>query len=125
MRSLPAWILLLLAAAPAAAEDWPQWRGPRLDGHSAEKPATTRWSATDNIAWKTPIPGIGHSSPMTSCDRVFLTTALLKEQERVLLCLDRKDGKVNATRRDRRRGKGGKESGGRKPNGSLPPLRFF
>src|SRR5262249_11952790 len=53
-----------------------------------------KWSADDNIHWKTKIPGVGHSSPVIHGDRVYLTTCLLKEQERVLLCLDRHDGKI-------------------------------
>ena len=94
MRFLPACLFLLLATTTAFAEDWPQWRGPHLDGQSGEKNLPTKWSATENIAWKAPIPGIGHSSPIVVGDRVFLTTAMLKEQTRVLLCLDRKDGKI-------------------------------
>src|SRR5262249_8848077 len=76
------------------AENWPAWRGPRLDGSSTEKDLPIKWSATDNIAWRTEIPGNGHSSPISHGDRVFVTTCLLKEQNRVLLCLDRKDGKI-------------------------------
>lgn len=76
------------------AEDWPAWRGPRLDGHSNEKNLPIKWSAKDNVAWSTPIPGIGHSSPIVVGDRVLLTSCLLKEEKRVLLCLDRVSGKV-------------------------------
>jgi len=78
----------------AAAEDWPGWRGPRLDGTSIATNVPLRWSATDNVAWKTALPGIGHSSPAIHGDRVFITTCLLKEKQRVLLCLDRRDGKI-------------------------------
>jgi len=94
MRRLIVSALLLAAAAPLRAEDWPCWRGPRLDGSSAETNLPLKWTATQNLAWKTPIPGVGHSSPVVCGDRVFLTTCLLKEQERVLLCLDRRDGRV-------------------------------
>jgi outer membrane protein assembly factor BamB len=92
--SLPAFLALCLVTAPAAAEDWSGWRGPRGDGSSTERGLPTRWSDTDNVAWKTPIPGIGHSSPIVHGDWVFVTTCLLKEKQRVLLCLDRKGGKV-------------------------------
>jgi outer membrane protein assembly factor BamB len=81
-------------APDRASRDWPGWRGPRLDGTSAEADVPVRWSATENIAWKTPLPGIGHSSPAIVGDRIFVTTCLLKEQQRVLLCLDRRDGKI-------------------------------
>src|SRR5689334_21185236 len=73
------------------AEDWPGWREPRLDGTSREMQLPLHWSATENIAWKTESPGIGHSSPIVVGQRVFVTTCLEKEQQRVLLCNDRKD----------------------------------
>jgi outer membrane protein assembly factor BamB len=78
----------------ALAEDWPAWRGPRGDGTSLETHVPIKWSRTDNIAWKTPLPGIGHSSPIVHGDRVFVTSCLIKERQRVLLCLDRKTGSI-------------------------------
>lgn len=90
-------------AVSAHAEDWPCWRGPTLDGHSTEKNLPLQWSATknangvetmENIAWRTPIAGIGHSSPIVCGDRVFVTTCLIKEGKRMLMCLDRRDGKL-------------------------------
>lgn len=80
-------------ALSTQGENWPCWRGPRGDGTSLEGSVPTAWSSTHNIAWKTPIPGEGHSSPVIWEDRVFLTTALKETQERVLLCLDRTNGK--------------------------------
>src|SRR5437868_3029926 len=87
-------ILILTFAAKARAEDWPQWRGPRFDGTSAETGIPTKWSATENIAWKTPIPGKGHSSPIIWGDRVFVTSAVKEEGKQLLLALDRKTGKI-------------------------------
>jgi outer membrane protein assembly factor BamB len=94
-------LLALALAAPASAGDWPGWRGPHGDGHADDKDVPVKWSATDNVAWKTPIPGKGHSSPVVSGDRVFLTTCLEEDARRpddparrLLLCLDRRDGKV-------------------------------
>jgi outer membrane protein assembly factor BamB len=93
---------LLALALPAAARagDWPGWRGPHGDGTSDGK-APLKWSATENVAWKTPIPGKGHSSPIVCGDRVFLTTCLEEEAKgahdrarRMLLCLDRRDGAI-------------------------------
>jgi outer membrane protein assembly factor BamB len=86
--------LLLGAGTAVGAEDWPGWRGPRGDGTSAEKGIPLRWSQTENIAWKIPIPGKGHSSPIVWGDRVFVTTCLEDEAKRLLLCLDRRDGKL-------------------------------
>ncbi|MBI1831708.1 MAG: PQQ-binding-like beta-propeller repeat protein [Planctomycetes bacterium] len=97
-------LTMLILTPLASAEDWPMWRGPRLDGSSSEKNLPTKWSVVkdkktgaetlDNIAWRTPIDGIGHSSPIVHGDHVFVTTCLTKEQKRVLICLDRTNGKV-------------------------------
>ncbi len=84
----------------AAAEDWPAWRGPRGDGTSTETNVPTVWTATDHIAWKVPLPGVGHSSPIVLGDKLFVTTCLVEAgsgtqpTSRLLLCLDRKDGKI-------------------------------
>lgn len=56
--------------------DWPQFRGPHSDGHSAEKQTPLEWSDSKNVKWKTVIPGLGWSSPVISEGRVFLTTAI-------------------------------------------------
>lgn len=83
---------VLLAAAPA--EEWPGWRGPRGDGTSHEMGVPTHWTQTENVRWRTPVPGKGHSSPVVWGDRVFLTTCEEKEGKRELLCLDRRNGKM-------------------------------
>jgi outer membrane protein assembly factor BamB len=89
---------LACIASAARAENWPQWRGPRLDGTSHEKNLPLQWSAEENIAWRTPLPGIGHSSPIVVGDRVFVTTCLIEqkllEKPRMLICVDRVNGKV-------------------------------
>jgi outer membrane protein assembly factor BamB len=51
-----------------------------------------RWSSTENVVWKSSIPGEGHSSPIIWDNRIFLTSALKETQERVLLSFDRKTG---------------------------------
>ena len=81
-------------SSPAWAENWPLWRGPRGDGTSPEKNIPTQWSPTQNIAWKTAIPGKGHASPIVWNDRVFVVTADKDKKQRLLLCLDRSDGKI-------------------------------
>jgi outer membrane protein assembly factor BamB len=86
------WLFLLFISQTVLAENWPGWRGPTGEGISAEKGVPIRWSNTENIAWKTPIPGEGHSSPVIWGDRVFLTTCLSEREERILICLDRRTG---------------------------------
>ena len=85
--------LLLILALQLNAENWPGWRGPRGDGSSTEKTVPVKWSATENIAWKTAIPGEGHSSPVIYGDQIFLLSCLPEKQERVLISLDRRTGK--------------------------------
>jgi outer membrane protein assembly factor BamB len=71
-------------AVPAALGDdagnWPQWRGPGGLGISSETGFAAEWSPTSHIAWKTEIPGRGHSSPVVWGDRIFLTTSFKEEQ---------------------------------------------
>jgi len=86
-----AWLFL---AAAAEAENWSGWRGPRGDGTSLEENLPVTWSATENIAWKVEVPGLGHSSPVIWEDKIFLTTCMTDTQQRVLLCLDRKNGEI-------------------------------
>lgn len=68
-------LLLPVAVVLAADDDWPRWRGP-MDNGMARGDAPTEWSATKNIAWRVPIPGRGHSSPVIWGDKIFLTTAV-------------------------------------------------
>lgn len=52
-------------------------RGPEGQGHAAEaRDLPVRWSETENIAWKTPLPGRGWSSPVFDAERIWLTTAI-------------------------------------------------
>ena len=54
--------------------DWKQWRGPAGQGH-AEGKIPTEWSETQNISWKTPVPGKGWSSPVIEGNQIWLTAA--------------------------------------------------
>lgn len=98
------------------AENWPQFRGPDSSGVSRETGLPATWNATSSVAWKTPIPGRGWSSPVVWGSRVFLTTAISGGQEEapqkglylggnretpspnehrwVVLCLDAPTGKI-------------------------------
>jgi outer membrane protein assembly factor BamB len=89
-------------AGPAMGEDWPCWRGPRGDGTSTDSGAPIHWNGTagaeENIAWRVDVPGTGHASPIVAGGRVFLVSALADSHERLLVCLDRADGKPLWTR---------------------------
>lgn len=81
--------------APKVGEgDWAWWRGPTRDNHSPDAEAPTKWSETENVAWKTPIPGRGHSSPILVGNRIFLTSADEQAQRQFVLGIDRGTGKV-------------------------------
>src|SRR5688500_18579200 len=77
----------------ALGENWPLFRGPRGDGTSAETNAPLQWSATQNVRWKTPLPGEGHSSPIVWAGSVFVTTAD-ENGDRNLVRLDSATGKI-------------------------------
>jgi outer membrane protein assembly factor BamB len=64
------------ATLPAArAENWPQWRGARLDGISHEKNLPTTWSKTENVVWRIELPGPAGSTPAVWDDHIYLTSA--------------------------------------------------
>lgn len=75
----------------ANAGDWAVWRGPTGDGVSTEKTFPIRWSATENVNWKTPCPP-GHASPVVCGDKVFTAAYLAGSEERLLLCFARSTG---------------------------------
>jgi hypothetical protein len=67
--------ILILAHAAAAATEWPGFRGQERQGVGDGTRAPLHWSATTNIAWKTRLPGTGHSSPVVSGQQIFVSTA--------------------------------------------------
>lgn len=69
---------LLLFAAVCHAGNWPEWRGPSAQGHANASGLPETWSETSNVAWKTALPGRGHSTPVMWDDHIWLTTALEK-----------------------------------------------
>ncbi len=100
------WTLLILFSGMAAGqEDWSQFRGPGGQGVSQGKDLPVTWSDTENLVWKTELPGAGGSAPILLGDRIFLTSysgyavtggsrGALEDLQRHVLCLQRKDGKL-------------------------------
>jgi outer membrane protein assembly factor BamB len=86
-------IFALLVVSLSAESNWPRWRGPEGTGHSAEKDLPVKWDAK-SVIWKVPLKGSGQSSPIVWGDRIFLTSALDNGRQRLVFCLDRKDGKL-------------------------------
>lgn len=117
MRASFLWALALVFLAQSIqAADWPGWRGPTGQGYTDDKKLPLNWDGKSgkNIIWKTPIPGVppkvaifampGHSSPIISGDRIFITTAIFvadapqDEYKRTIpehhvLCFQKSDGK--------------------------------
>lgn len=85
-------LFALLFSGNIHAENWPQWRGPRSDGISTEKNLPTQWSKTENVAWRTPMPGQAGATPCVWEDRIYATSA--DNNDLVVLCLSTTDGKV-------------------------------
>lgn len=110
------WLSIISMAARADAAQWPQFRGPGSRGIADHSGLPTSWSDTENVAWKTEIPGRGWSSPVVWNDLVFVTTVVNEGQseeprkglyfggdrptppdsnhEWVVLCLDLSSGKT-------------------------------
>jgi outer membrane protein assembly factor BamB len=77
-----------------AAESWPQFRGPEGQGHSVARNLPTTWSENENVRWKTPIAGLGWSSPVVQGRQIWLTTAIEAEGSLRAVCVDRETGQV-------------------------------
>ena len=98
----PQYLLLILTllsptlAAPAAAENWPHWRGPNLDSTSGETGLATTWSAgeegSENVRWRYDLPGPASSSPIVWGERIFVVATEKDGDGLLVLAIDR-DGK--------------------------------
>ena len=90
MRSI---LAILLSAIPLSAAHWNQFRGPQGNGQVNGKLPLT-WSETENVKWKTAIPGRGWSSPVVWENQIWLTTATPDGKELTVLCLNADTGKI-------------------------------
>lgn len=104
-RLLIAALFALAVGAPASAENWPQWRGPKGDGHSSEKGLPTEWGADKNVVWKLKMPGRGSSTPAVWGDDIFITS--VAEADVVLMCVGT-DGKEKWKKAIGKAGKSGR-----------------
>jgi outer membrane protein assembly factor BamB len=79
LLGLLAIVLVGAGSAEQPTEHWPSFRGPHASGvASAQPPLTWSLRTGSNVAWRTAIPGLGHSSPIVWGNRIFLTTAVSK-----------------------------------------------
>ncbi len=92
--ALTAVVFATFPSAARAADEWPQFRGPTGQGLSDAKGLPVTWSETENVTWKTALPGAGHSSPVVSGNRIWLTSSPDKGKTRHVLCVDFATGTI-------------------------------
>ncbi len=85
-------ILALALSSCVLADNWPQWRGPNLDGTSKETGLPVKWTKTENVAWSIPMPSRSGATPILWGERVFLNVADGDNLE--LWCLNRENGEI-------------------------------
>lgn len=86
--------VLVLSQVANTGDHWPDFRGPRGDGTSDARGLPLRWSETENVAWSTPLPGRGWSSPVIWGDQIWMSTAALDGHALFALMVDKNTGKL-------------------------------
>ncbi|MEX2273288.1 MAG: PQQ-binding-like beta-propeller repeat protein [Vicinamibacterales bacterium] len=89
----PAADVSMIAVEGEGAKYWPRWRGPSGQGLVAGTGYPDRWSATENVRWKTPLATPGNGSPIVWGDRIFLVTSDDSGARRAISAFNRADGK--------------------------------
>jgi len=97
-------LIVIFIASALCAEDWPGFRGPDGLGISQEKQLPVTWSETENVLWKTAMPGYGSSSPIVLDGKIYVTCysgyGMVNSSGRMedlvlhLVCVDGKTGKI-------------------------------
>jgi outer membrane protein assembly factor BamB len=85
---------LVPTSRPAQSFDWPGFRGPSGQGYADAKDLPVTWSETQNVKFKTAIPGRGWSSPVIYVDQVWMTTATEDGHSLRAICADKNSGKI-------------------------------
>ncbi|MBM4034612.1 MAG: hypothetical protein FJ291_22950 [Planctomycetes bacterium] len=97
MRERWCWVcavLVLAVAGVCRAENWPQWRGPFLNGSTTETGLPATFDERDGVAWTTPLPGGSGATPVVWGDRIFLPSVDAGTSDLLALCVDATNGKV-------------------------------
>ena len=92
LRFIQSFFVVLILTAAANAQNWPQWRGPNLNGLSNEKNLPSRWTTDENIVWKLAMPSWSGSTPIIWRDLIFLNVA--EGDNLSLWCVNRKKGDI-------------------------------
>lgn len=83
--------LIACFCLPAAAQDWPQWRGPQRDGRVRDAAPPAEWPSRPFSLWKKEV-GSGHSSPLVRGGRIYLHTR--RDDQEIVQCLQLSDGRL-------------------------------
>jgi len=83
-------LFMVALSRPGLSQDWPQWRGPSLNGTSTEKNLPLHWSTTENVAWKLAMPSKTASTPVIWGNYIFLNVA--DGDDLALWCVDKAKG---------------------------------
>jgi outer membrane protein assembly factor BamB len=94
LRGLVGGAMALALAQGVQSQDWPHWRGPSYNGFVAAEGLPTTFGPSQNVRWKTGMPGSGASTPIVVGDRIFLTSIDKDRDQLVAMCLRRSDGEV-------------------------------
>src|SRR5690349_20854765 len=97
MRRFTLLLVVMVAATPPvglAANVWPQFRGPTMQGVADSGKLPLHWGEDRNVVWKTPIHGKAWSSPVIWGNQVWMTTATADGHELYAVCVDRGSGKI-------------------------------
>ncbi len=87
-------LLISIPGLPVHADNWTRFRGPNGQGVSDETDLPLQWSSTENVVWRTPIPGNGWSSPIVYDDQLFLTTTTEEGKVCHVICVNRQRGDI-------------------------------
>jgi outer membrane protein assembly factor BamB len=78
--------------ASGRAGDWPHWRGPHLNGTSDENNLPATWDESENVAWRTSLPGHSSATPVVANGRVFVSSTDRESDALFALCFDARNG---------------------------------
>jgi outer membrane protein assembly factor BamB len=84
----------MASVSKAGADNWPAWRGAAGQGVCAETDLPLKWSRTENVKWRSALPGPGNSTPIVWNDHVIITQATDGGRRRSTMCLHRRDGRL-------------------------------
>ncbi len=87
-------LLLFTASALFAADNWPQWRGPFMNGSNTTSDLPATWDDTTNVKWVTRMPGKSGATPIVWNDRIFASSVDEKTDALLAMCLRTTDGRI-------------------------------